>query len=684
MRKNKNRYELSGKKLNPKYFKWIKIFGVSVVLVFSVFLLLFFIFKNDILNWAINKVQHKVYQKYQTTLAIKEYSFTSFSSVKFKQISLKPNFTDTLLSLNEMEASIKIFPLFFGNLRLSALSLNDGQINLIRYDTLTSNFSNFLQKEKSTQEIDLDKKEANFAKSAYKIINKMMAQIPSDFKLNHFNIFYKNSDKIYKFFFDNTSLNEEVLNANIGFSTPTLVQNWIVKGSLSTTDMRSDVKMYAKDHSKMYLPVLDEKYNLILGADLVQLNLEDIDYSSDELKINCFASYTNLVMNHKRLADHDIKVNSGTGEFNFIVGENFFTLDSSSSISVNKIVLHPFVKYQKNPFKLYTLKVSTPDMKAQDFFNSLPDGMFESLNGIQAEGILSYHMFCELNDTCPRDVKFDSELRTNNFKVKSWGAAYLPKINGSFTYTPYEYGKLQRSFELGEANPNYISIEDISPYLKNAVLSSEDPSFYSHKGFVMESIRGSIAQNYISKRFARGASTISMQLVKNVFLSRQKTMTRKFEEMLLVWLIENNHVSSKQRMFEVYLNMIEWGPGIYGIGQASNFYFNKSAFDITLPEAIYLSAIIPRPKGFMWNFNDTTAALKPHMERYIKNLSRIMAGRKLLDESDTAMLNTEIKLTGPAKNLLRKYKNVPDTTEEEIIPADDFEINFQEELELKK
>ncbi|MBI3233487.1 MAG: transglycosylase domain-containing protein [Bacteroidetes bacterium] len=568
-------------------FKWLKITAISFVGIFVILFSIFLIFKNDFLSWAISKVQHKIHEKYHTTLTIKGYTIKGFSTVELNNLSLKPQGVDTLLNINKIEASVKLLPLFLGKIRLSSLNINGASVSLIKYDSTESNFKNFLSSDKQEKSAESEK---NVAKSAYKFINKLMAQIPSDFELNNCNISFKNVEKTYSLLFSKATLNSEELNANWGIHTPSDTQSFVVKGTFSPSDMTANVKIHSANRSKMYMPIVDEKFNLDLGADEVELKLDEVDYSGSELHIKCFASYKNLLINHKRLADHDIKVSNGLGNFHFILGENFISLDSSSNVMINKISVSPYFRYQVSPFKTYSLKLHTPRMLAQDFFNSLPDGMFESLNGIQTDGYLSYNMFCELNDTCPREVQFDSELKPENFRVRAWGNAYLPKLNSSFTYTPFEYGRPQRTIEVGESNPNFTPIDQISPYLKNAVLSSEDPSFYSHRGFVMESIRGSIAQNYISKRFARGASTISMQLVKNIFLSRQKTMTRKFEEMLLVWLIENNHVASKQRMFEVYLNIIEWGPNVYGIGEASNFYFNKTASDMTLPEAIYLSA----------------------------------------------------------------------------------------------
>jgi membrane peptidoglycan carboxypeptidase len=112
-----------------------------------------------------------------------------------------------------------------------------------------------------------------------------------------------------------------------------------------------------------------------------------------------------------------------------------------------------------------------------------------------------------------------------------------------------------RNIIIGPENPNFVPIDQISPYLKNALLTAEDPSFYSHNGFVEASIRSSIITNFKAKAFKRGGSTISMQLAKNVYLNRQKTLARKIEEILIVWIMENGKLSSKQRMFENYLNL---------------------------------------------------------------------------------------------------------------------------------
>jgi len=205
-----------------------------------------------------------------------------------------------------------------------------------------------------------------------------------------------------------------------------------------------------------------------------------------------------------------------------------------------------------------------------------------------------------------------------------YGETDLTKLNQVFVYTPYEKGKPMPPRTVGPSNPNFTPLERISPNLRNAIMTSEDPSFYRHHGFVEESIRKSIATDFKEKQFKRGGSTISMQLVKNVFLSRQKTLARKIEEILIVWIIENNNVSTKNRMLEVYFNIIEWGRNIYGIGEASRYYFGKSPSELTIGESIYLASIVPKPKSGLYSF-EPDGSLKPYLHGYFNLIGRLMA-----------------------------------------------------------
>ena len=183
-------------------------------------------------------------------------------------------------------------------------------------------------------------------------------------------------------------------------------------------------------------------------------------------------------------------------------------------------------------------------------------------------------------------------------------------------------------------------------------MQSEDAGFFQHAGFIPSAIRESLIQDIKERRFARGGSTLSMQLVKNVFLSRKKTIARKLEEILIVWLIETNHLTPKERMFEVYLNIVEWGPLIYGAAEASHFYFKKEPADLTLSECIFLASIIPKPKHVRYCFDGLE--LKPYYEEYFNVILNRMTdrGRITAEEAQNAGPGS-VKITGPAVNMLK-------------------------------
>jgi membrane peptidoglycan carboxypeptidase len=150
-----------------------------------------------------------------------------------------------------------------------------------------------------------------------------------------------------------------------------------------------------------------------------------------------------------------------------------------------------------------------------------------------------------------------------------------------------------------------------------------------------------------------------MQLVKNLFLKRQKTIARKAEEMIITWLIEENRLVSKARMLEIYMNIIEWGPQIYGAQEAARFYFDKDVADLTLAEAIFMASIIPQPKRFMASF-DEEQRLRPGLQAYYADVSAKMLQKGWIDQRDVDALIPDVRLQGPARLLLKGHEVGPD------------------------
>ena len=142
----------------------------------------------------------------------------------------------------------------------------------------------------------------------------------------------------------------------------------------------------------------------------------------------------------------------------------------------------------------------------------------------------------------------------------------------------------------------WVEYEDISIQVKRAVLASEDAKFAIHSGFDWESLRHAASQNMKHGRTVAGGSTITQQLAKNLFLSPSRSIWRKGQESIIAVMLEI--ILPKQRIFEIYLNVIEWGRGIYGIEAAANHYFNQKASDLNEYQAAKLASYIPAPRKY--------------------------------------------------------------------------------------
>lgn len=139
----------------------------------------------------------------------------------------------------------------------------------------------------------------------------------------------------------------------------------------------------------------------------------------------------------------------------------------------------------------------------------------------------------------------------------------------------------------------WVPYAAISEHVKKAVLLGEDASFFSHQGVDAFELKEAIKEDWERGRFKRGASTVTMQLAKNLYLSPTKSPLRKLREIAIALRMER--VLSKRRIFEIYLNVIEWGTGIYGVQAASQHYFSRAASDLNPLEAATLAALLPNP-----------------------------------------------------------------------------------------
>lgn len=615
--------------------------------------------RERIMHGVIERVIANQKERNKITIAIKQASFEGLSTVVMNEISIVPDSLDTLLSVSHFKVKVNLLPMLIGRIKLSELVVSGANLQLINQSG-KRNFE-FLLKNKKKDTLNNVNQKIDLAHLADNLINDLLYKVPA--KLDIQDCSLKLVDNKHQFQVAAKAI--QILN-NRFYSTFILNKNesiWHAEGYVNPDEKKLNMQFYA-ENKKVELPYLEEKFGLKLNFDTIATRMDAIDYKSGKLSISGNWHIHNLLIKHRKLAQKEVVVSSAAIDCKMLIGENFVAIDSSSIASLGEIKIHPFVKYTIAPQKIYELKINTEKTVAQKFLNSFPQGLFESLEGIKVAGNLAYHLNFYLDSKDPWHCKFDSKLSRENFKILQYGNVNFQKINSSFIYTAFEGGNAVKSMIVGPESFGFTPYAQISDYIKNALLTSEDPLFFSHRGFYEEAFRQSIATNFVAGRFKRGGSTISMQLVKNIFLNRNKTVARKLEEVLIVWMIENGRLVDKQRMFEVYLNIIEWGPNVYGITEASRFYFDKFPSELNLGESIFLASIVPKPKRFKNSFL-TNAELKPYMHKYFKLIGGLMVRRGKVPATDTIGIFNSVKVKGLAKSMILVVDTLPPAILEE-------------------
>ena len=155
--------------------------------------------------------------------------------------------------------------------------------------------------------------------------------------------------------------------------------------------------------------------------------------------------------------------------------------------------------------------------------------------------------------------------------------------------------------KIEKAKPaSWVPLSAISPQAVGAIIVSEDWAFYQHKGYDPVQIREAVNESLEEGHFVRGASTITQQVAKNIFLSRDKTLWRKLRELVLALRLERD--LGKKKILELYLNVAEWGPKVFGIGPAAQYYFQKAPIDLTAKEGAFLALLLPSPIRYGQSF----------------------------------------------------------------------------------
>lgn len=626
-----------------------KVITTGVILLISLVLLLFFV-RNIFVRQYIGHKLEKIEEKYRISIHYDDIKMLGLTGIQINELSVIPLDADTLLRSHSFRVKLNTSALFLFKISIKSIEADGLNVSFIKNGN-TSNFE-FLYHTTTPSDITIQPAiERNFARKTGKMFGLLFKLLPDNASLRNLSVSYLNKGDELLIEIPSLIIEENRFTTGIRSTENGIQSEWVCEGSLLDKEKKIEARLHAKENTKITLPFLNYRWGAQIQFDTLAFKLEEIQQKNDLQSIMGRAHISGLTLHQQRISPDTVLLDRATFDCLVNIGKNYLELDSASLINFNQLDFHPYLRAEKSSDWHITASVNKRDFPADELFTSLPKGLFYNLEGLRANGTLSYHFLLDVDFALLDSLQLESSLTARNFQILQYGNTDLRKMNEPFEYTAYENGEPVRTFEIGEGNPSFRPFPTVSRYLPLAIMQSEDAGFFYHNGFIPSAIRESLILDLKERRFARGGSTLSMQLVKNVFLSRNKTIARKLEEMLIVWLIESNRLTTKERMFEVYLNIIEWGPLVYGATEASHFYFAKEPSALTLGECIFLASIIPKPKHVRYCFDGLQ--LKPYYTEFYNVIINRLVDRGLITPEEAGGVRPEdLKITGPAKYYL--------------------------------
>ncbi len=276
----------------------------------------------------------------------------------------------------------------------------------------------------------------------------------------------------------------------------------------------------------------------------------------------------------------------------------------------------------------YRLHVAVPKVACQEVIKAIPAELAPSLVGFELKGEFELELEANIDYADLEKMTLTGRVEKDRCKpIKAPAVVSATRLSGPFVHRVTMRDGTERTVDLREGSATYTALDQISPYMVAAVMTTEDGGFWRHKGFLTSQFEAALRRNLEAGKVRLGASTITMQMVKNVLLSHERTLSRKLQELFLTWYVEQS--LSKQRIMEVYLNVIEFGPGVYGVTRAAAHYFGKTPTELTPPEAAYLALMLPSPVRRHVHYCE--GALAPAFQAKLRRLLGIMHSRGRLD-----------------------------------------------------
>jgi len=281
---------------------------------------------------------------------------------------------------------------------------------------------------------------------------------------------------------------------------------------------------------------------------------------------------------------------------------------------------------------------------------SLPPAVLGPLLDVGVRGSWDHRVALDLDLARPDSVQFEADVVPHHLALDA-ARTRLPllELDKPFVAVILLPRGARAVRELSANNPHFRTLDTISPDLVHAVVTNEDGGFFGHRGFNTEAMKHAIAEDLKAAAYRRGAGTITMQLARNLYTGHARTLSRKGQEIVLAWILEHLTGVSKERLLEIYLNIIEWGPGIHGADEAARFYFDRDAHGLTLDQALFLATVIPSPSRWRWRF-DANGEARHYVKEQMHFIGRAMIAKGwLAPEALPPADSLRVELAGPAR-----------------------------------
>ncbi len=361
-------------------------------------------------------------------------------------------------------------------------------------------------------------------------------------------------------------------------------------------------------------------------------------HNKEELIIHYALDGKSLICNMRKISP--IPMSVGSFQLTDQIKFNQTTVENDMDIAIDDMPVKIANTLTYSPSKVLNIMLATRLDKSTLAW--LFPYLVTDIKSIQSDGGITLISNLGLNLDNVFGHKFDVFVQDYDFSASDLTALHLDRLNYPFTQMAYKDGLAVRKLRVKNGYfDKYVNTEGYQ-LLRRIIVFCEDRAFMQHKGVAPYFIGKAIVTNLKERKFSRGGSTITMQVIKNLFLNADKSLIRKVEEVVLSLLLENHADISKSRILDIYLQIVELGPNIYGVKEGANYYFGKQLHELTLVDCIVLTYILPRPVYFNDALLIRSTQLQKNLSTYCRNISLFLKEYGILTDETYDSLVREV------------------------------------------